>query len=177
MNLRTHPDDYCEFKVIASFDLTQPRQRGFAFLPFLLGNWQMLAIAGLALIVMGYIGRCEYIHRDRDQMIATLKAQAEEQTKQAKLKEAADAKRIKDAMAERDLARKRLRDVRPLDLSSSPAAPTGSSEVCFGATGYNAAFSEYRESLGRSLEELRGIAIQCAEAQIDNKAWRDSWPK
>ena len=153
-------------------------QRGFAFLPFLLANWQMIAIAGLALVVGGYYLHCESLKRNHATFVAKLEAQAEEQVRQNKIKEAANAKQIKDALSERDVALKRLRaQPSPVNLSSSPTAPTGASEVCYGAAGYNAAFSEYRESLGRSLEEIGGIAIQCAEAQIDNKAWNQSWPK
>jgi len=176
MNLRTNDDDWFEFKPIASFDLTRPRQRGVAFLPLLAANWQLVAIGLLVAAAGAYALHCEHVKKDHATFIAKLEAQAEEQVRQNKIKELANEKRIQGALSERDLARKRLRSQpRPLDLSSSPTAPTGSSEVCFGAAGYNAAFSEYRESLGRSLEEIRGIAIQCAEAQIDVRAWRDSW--
>ena len=137
----------------------------------------MIAIAGLALVVGGYYLHCEHVKKEHATFVAKLEAQAEEQLRQNKLKEAANAKQIKDALSERDAALKRLRNNKPVSLSASPAAPAGSSQVCFGAAGYNAAFSEYRESLGRSLEEIRGIAVECATAQIDNKAWGAAWPR
>ena len=153
-------------------------QRGFAFLPFLLGNWRTIAIGLLAAGVIGYYLHCEHVKKDHATFVAKLEAQAEEQLRQNKLKEAADAKRIQDALSDRDAALKRLRSQsRPVSLSGSPTAPTGSSQVCIRSDAYNAAFAEFRKSLERSLEEARGLAIEGDSAAIDAKACVEAWPR
>ena len=90
-------------------------QRGFAFLPFLLANWQMIAIAGLALIVGGYYLHCEHVKKDRDNIIAKQEAQLEKNRQEAitrdnisKQNEADNAKRYAALNAKYADARKRL---------------------------------------------------------------------
>ena len=146
-------------------------QRGFAFLPFLMANWQMIAIAGLALVVVGYYLHCEHVKKDHATFVAKLEAQAAEQQRQNKLKEAANAKQIKDALSERDVALAKLRvSSRAERLPVLPASPTNASGICFSRTGFESAF-------GTLYSDLQGIAEIGDTAVINGKAWRDSWPK
>ena len=151
--------------------LNRNRIKGFAFLPFLLANWQMIAIAGLALVVGGYYLHCEHVKRDHATFVAKLEAQAEEQTKQAKLKEAQDAKRIQDALSDRDAALKRLRQrPNPVNLSSLPVNPADNTKLCFDRAGLDAALQRFTKGVD-------GLVAEGDTAIINQRALRDSWPK
>ena len=108
------------------------RERGFALLPFLLGNWQMIAIAGLAILVFGYYKHCEYVKNDRDQIIARLKVAAAENERRIKVIVAQAKKDKERADNENKVNRGRitslsnqLRDARRA-TSYLPPAPAGS---------------------------------------------------
>ena len=96
------------------------------------------------------------------------------------LKETQDAKQIADAVVARDDALAKLRQSAGAGsrrLSSAPAAPAGSNQICFGAAAYTAAFAEFGKSLGRFMAETNGLAIEGDAAQIDAKSLIQAWPK
>ena len=153
-------------------------ERGLAFLPLLAANWQLVAIGLLVAAAGAYALHCESVKRDHATFVAKLEAQAEEQTKRAKATEAANAKKLTDALSERDAARKRLRSQsRPISLSDNSASPDIGATLCIGTSAYNAAMGEFRKSLERGVADARGNATAGDEAQIDAKACVEAWPK
>jgi hypothetical protein len=132
-------------------------------------QWVIYAV--IAAVVGGYIWHCE---RQKEQF-AVFKAQVEVLGKQAKAaaekKDKDNAKQIKDALASRDVALSRLRShTRSRPVSVLPTAPASVSGVCFTRAGFESAF-------GTLYTDLQGIAESGDTALINNRAWRDSWPK
>jgi hypothetical protein len=102
---------------------------GFAFLPFLLANWQLIAIGLLVLTVFGYYKHCESVKERFDTFKAEVKVKGEEQERKTQETIARNQKEKEraDEMYKRNLARlerdvKRLRDSAP--SSFLPAAPS-----------------------------------------------------
>ena len=156
------------------------RQRGFAFLPFLLGNWQMIAMVAGAIAVYGYYTHCQYVKRDRDQIIASLKVAAAENDKRVKIA-IAQAKKDKEKADEnhkRVVARlqfdvKRLRDNPPSSFLPAPAPGSPSPErATLDRAEFNAALRSYREAVIGLLAEGDSAIIGLDVAKI----WADSGP-
>ena len=110
----------------------ESRERGFAFLPFLLGNWQIIAAVAGAIAVYTWYQHCEYVKRDRDQIIASLKSAAAENERRIKVIVAQAKKDKERADNENKVNRGRitslsnqLRDARSAS-SYLPPAPAGS---------------------------------------------------
>ena len=131
------------------------RQRGFAFLPFLLGNWQMIAMVAGAIAVYGYYTHCQYVKRDRDQIIASLKVAAAENDKRVKIA-IAQAKKDKEKADEnhkRVVARlqfdvKRLRDNPPSSfLPPAPAGSTSPERASFNRAELDRALRSFEEGI------------------------------
>ena len=152
------------------------KQRGFAFLPFLLGNWQLIGMALGAIVVFGYYQRCEYVKRDRDQIIASLKVAAAENEKRVKVaiaqakkdKENVDNENLRLRKSNTALARS-LRDHRAASgvLSGVPAPAKRPDLACFSRADYERAFGQ----LDKGLSELAEI---CDQRTIDldtGKTW------
>ena len=152
------------------------RQRGFAFLPFLLGNWQMIAMVAGAIAVYGYYTHCQYVKRDRDQIIASLKVAAEENDKRVKIaiaqaqkdKENVDNENLRLRKSNTALARS-LRDHRAASgvLSGVPAPAKRPDLACFSRADYERAFRQF----DKGLSELAEI---CDQRTIDldtGKTW------
>ena len=112
---------------------------------------------------------------------STVEANGKRAQAEAKLKEATNAQAISGALTERDAALVRLRDSQKRSasrrLSSGPAAPAGSDQICISSTAYNAAFQRFRERLVSSLDGLGSLAVEGDEAQLDAKALIEAWPK
>ena len=142
-------------------------QRGFAFLPFLLGNWQMIVYGAVIMAVVGFVWNCERVKKDRDQIIASLKVAAAENERKVKV-QIAQAKKDKEKADEshkRTVARlqfdiKRLRDNPP--SSFLPPATAGSSSperATLDRAEFDAALRSYRtEVIGLLAEGDEGIA-------------------
>lgn len=138
----------------------------------------MVIYGVIAIAVTGYVGHCEYVKKDRTQFIAKLEAQAEAQKLENKRKETENAKRIQDALGERDAALKRLRNKpRPVSLSDPTAPASVGSRFSIETSAYNAAMGEFRKSLGAGLAEAQRLATEGDEAAIDAKALLQSWPR
>ena len=151
------------------------RQRGFAFLPFLLGNWQMIAIAGLSLAVGGYYLHCEHVKKDRDRIIAQQEAQLEKnrQEKIARDKittkqEADHAKRYADISAKYADARKRL------SAHSGQAQPLSDAAQSLNCPDRQADLARGLERLESGILALLERGDTAIERTITCKAWLDA---
>ena len=155
-------------------------QRGQFTLPLL--GWVAVA-AGVAFVGMSIAlkvqsSRLESCKTEAAAFKAQVKAEGDLAIKQAKAKEAQDAKQIKDALTQRDIALAKLRSnsSRSRNLSASATAPAGSQSVCLGSTAYNAALERYRGRLKLSLDGIAGLATEGDAAQIDAAALIQAWP-
>ena len=106
------------------------RERGFAFLPFLLGNWQIIVYGAVIMAVVGFVWNCERVKKDRDQIIARLEVQAAENERRIKVIVAQAKKDKEKADNENKVSRSRisslsnqLRDARRATSYLPPAAP------------------------------------------------------
>ena len=138
-----------------------------------------VVIGMLALGITVQTKRLETAKAEYAAFVAAVKAKGDEQERRSKEKEAADAKQIKDAVSERNVALAKLRKSasasrRPLSRSAEAAA--GSDKVCFGAPAYNAASGRLRERLERGLGGIQQLASEGDSAQIDAKALIKAWP-
>jgi hypothetical protein len=104
------------------------KQKGFAFLPFLLANWQLIALGLLIATAYGFYLHCQSIKSEYSTFKAEVKVRGEEQeriTKEVIARNQKEKERT-DEMYKRNLARlerdvKRLRD--SANRSVLPAAP------------------------------------------------------
>ena len=110
------------------------RQRGFAFLPFLLANWQIILVGLSAVTLFAYFKHCEYVKTDRDTIIASLKVAAAENERRIKVIVAQAKKDKERADNENKVNRGRitslsnqLRDARSARSYLPPAAPGSTS--------------------------------------------------
>ena len=110
--------------------------------------------------------------------VAQVKANGEAAKAKAEAKEKEDAKRVTDAVSERDTALKRLRqsNTTSRQLSRTASAPKGSSEICIGTPAYNAAMERYRGRIQRGMDGTSGLATEGDAAQIDAQALVKAWP-
>lgn len=108
-------------------------QRGFAFLPFLLANWQLIGIVLLALAGFAYFKHCEFIKLRHESLIAKLEAQAEaaRQDTERKIQEGRKAKERADedhkrtvARLNRDIERLRKRTAGSVLPAPAPGSPS-----------------------------------------------------
>jgi Sec-independent protein translocase protein TatA len=135
------------------------KQKGFAFLPFLLANWQLLAIGLLVLTVFGYVKHCQSVKEDYFNFVQKTKLAGEEQERKTKetiarnLKE----KETRDAEYKRNVARLE-RDINRLRNSASrsvvPPAPAEARDPS------RATFD--RAELDRALREFIGETAEIA---------------
>ena len=152
------------------------RERGFAFLPFLLGNWQLIVYGAVIMAVVGFVWNCERVKKDRDQIIASLKVAAVENDKRVKIaiaqaqkdKENVDNENLRLRKSNTALARS-LRDHRAASgvLSGVPAPAKRPDLACFSRADYERAFGQ----LDKGLSELAEI---CDQRTIDldtGKTW------
>lgn len=152
------------------------KQRGFAFLPFLLANWQLIAVGLLALSVFAYWKHCEYVKDDYRKFIAKLEAQGKAQEEKVRLiveqgkkdKERADRENARLRDSNTALSRS-LRDARSSARYVPPAAPGSRSPD-------RATFD--RAELERAIQQLdaevSGLIAEGDQARIDldtAKAW------
>lgn len=96
------------------------------------------------------------------------------------LQEKYDADRLGRANTERDDALNKLRiaeaSARSRAATNNPRAPAGSSQVCFTASGYDAAFKRFGADLDKFIQDARGIAGEGDRAAIDVTTLIKSWP-
>jgi hypothetical protein len=107
-------------------------QRGFAFLPFLLANWQLIAIGLLVLTVFGYVKHCQSVKEDYFNFVEKTKLIGEEQERKTKEtiarnlkeKERSDAenKRLRTANAALSRSLRESRSSRQYLPAPSPSA-------------------------------------------------------
>jgi integrase len=108
------------------------KQKGFAFLPFLLANWQLIAIGLLVLTVFGYYKHCESVKEAYSTFVEKTRLAGEEQqriTKETiarnqKEKERSDAenKRLRDANLSLSRSLRESRSSRQYLPAPSPSA-------------------------------------------------------
>lgn len=142
---------------------------------FLIGNWKLLGMIALVGSVLTYVLHCEHVKRDRDQIIAKLQVQAEEQEKRNKEQVARDrkAKEAADESAKKQMATlqrtiKRLRDERQR-APSVPAAPASSSRpdlACFDR-------AELSRAVGNLEAGVEGLVAEGAAAALELDAARE----
>jgi hypothetical protein len=111
--------------------------------------------------------------------IQNYKVAGELAKKEADRKDKLNADNIKTAVGERDdaLAKLRAKSTHPSRVSGVPAAPVGSSEVCFPTAVYNAAFAGFGQAIDRRLADANRDAIEGDAAQIDAQTLLKGWPK
>jgi hypothetical protein len=141
------------------------KQRGFAFLPFLLANWQIIAIGLLVLTVISYYKHCESVKERFDTFKAEVKVKGEEQeriTKEVIARNQKEKERA-DEMYKRSIARlerdiKRLRD--SSNRSVVPPAPAEARDPS------RATFdrAELDRALGAFIGDVTGITEEGAKA-------------
>ena len=144
-----------------------------------------LAIALLLALGALHIARADLgvVQAKYDGFVQTTEANGRTAVAEAKLKEKTNEEAITTANTGRADALGRLRiseaalSAAGRRLPSSPAAPAGSSQICFESATYNAAFSKYRDRLIASMERLGQLVVEGDEAQIDAKSLLQSWPK
>ena len=113
-----------------------------------------------------------------DVKAAGLKAEADKLARETQ-----DAKRIDDAVATRNDALNRMRvaeaaaRTRFSTVRSNPSAPSGSNQVCFTSTAYNAAFQQFSAGLNRFLQATSGYAFEGDSAALSAKTLIQAWPK
>jgi hypothetical protein len=108
------------------------KQKGFAFLPFLLANWQLLAIGLLVLTVFGYVKHCQSVKAEYFNFVQKTKLAGEEQERKTKEtiarnlkeKERSDAenKRLRTANAALSRGLRESRSSRQYVPAPSPSA-------------------------------------------------------
>ena len=137
---------------------------------------QMVIYAVIATIVGGYIWHCEAQKKELSK-IAILANIAKEN---AEKKDKENANKLHTALTDRSTAiaaLNKLRDnARRRDLSSSAAAPAGSSQVCYAAPAYDAAVERYRGRLAASVGRIAGLATEGDAVAIDAGALIRAWP-
>lgn len=142
-------------------------QRGFAFLPFLLANWQLLALGIVVLSAFLYYKHCEFIKNEHSALVNNLKVAAIENDKKVKaaIEQSRKEKERADESHKRTVARlnrdvKRLRDNPPSSFLPAPAAGSASPDrACISRSESDRAFRDFREGvLGLLAEGDQGIA-------------------
>lgn len=140
----------------------------------LLRFWWAIPIAILTATTAYYKHEATYNHEQLITYKATVEALGQAQAQASKQKDAEHAKTIANAVTDRDLALKRLRESetnrRSSYLSVVPAAPAGSGAICFEPAGLNAAIDRFRG-------DVAGIAESGTKAQIDARALIQAWPR
>lgn len=98
------------------------------------------------------------------------------------LQEKYDAEKMARVGNERDAAIAKLRvaeaaaSARSRASPGNPRAPTGSSQVCFTASSYDAAFKRFGTDLDKFIQDARGIAGEGDRAAIDATTLIKAWP-
>lgn len=136
-----------------------------------------VVIIGLSVALKVQSSRLAACQHDFEVFRVQVETLGREAERKAHEKEKADAAKIQTAVSERDAALAKLRsNSGSRRVSTNPAAPAGSSQVCFRSDAYSAAFSEFSGSLNRFLGEAYGLAIEGDAAQIDAQTLIKSWP-
>jgi hypothetical protein len=141
------------------------KQKGFAFLPFLLANWQLIALGLLIATAYGFYLHCQSIKSEYSTFKAEVKVRGEEQeriTKEVIARNQKEKERA-DEMYKRNLARlerdiKRLRD--SSNRSVVPPAPAEARDPS------RATFdrAELDRALGAFIGDVTGITEEGAKA-------------
>jgi hypothetical protein len=139
--------------------------RGFALIPVLLANWQLIAIGLLVLTVFGYYKHCESVKEDYFNFVEKTKLAGEEQERKSKETIARNQKEkeSRDAEYKRNLARlerdiKRLRDSSGRSiLPAAPAEARDPSRATFDR-------AELDRALGAFIGDVTGITEEGAKA-------------
>ena len=84
------------------------RERGFAFLPFLLGNWQLIGYGIAIMAVVGFVWNCERVKTNYQELIASMKVAAQENDKRVKIAIAQAKKDKEKADNENKVSRSRI---------------------------------------------------------------------
>lgn len=149
--------------------------RGFAS-PVVIGIVVLAVVGGLLAL---QTKRLEGVKAEYAAFKANVKAAGDEQERRSKEKDAANAKLIKDSVADRDAALAKLREsanTRRRELSHAATATGNHSQVCFPTATYNAAVKRYRERLDRGLGGIQPLAVEGDAAAIDAGALINAWP-
>lgn len=131
-------------------------------IPFLLGNWKLIAVGLLAVTVGMYVWHCERAKNKLAASIALAEQQAVENAKQA-LRDLKNKERV-DENYIRNVTRLRadVKRLRNASASLVPPAPAGSpspERACFDRADLTAAIRSYREGVLGLLEE-GGAAVE-----------------
>jgi hypothetical protein len=141
--------------------------RGFALIPVLLANWQLIAIGLLVLIVFGYYKHCESVKADYFNFVEKTKLAGEEQERKSKETIARNLKEKErsDESYKRSIARlerdnKRLRDSTRTSILPTPAPGSASPQrACFSRADLDRAFNQF-------IADVAGIAGEGDRALI-----------
>lgn len=143
------------------------KQKGFAFLPFLLANWQIVLLGIVVLSGFLYYKSCESAKENHRNLIAKLEVQAEAARKETerKIAEGKKDKERADESHKRTVARlsrdlKRLRDNPPGSFLPAPAPGSASPDrATVSRSEFDRALREHREAvIGLLAEGDQGIA-------------------
>ena len=144
------------------------------YLTLLMRFWFLIPIAILTATTAYYKHEATYNH---DQLItykATVDALGQAQAQASRQKDAEHAKTIANAVTDRDLAIKRLRESetsrRASYLSVVPDAPASGGGLCFDPSAITAAVERYRQ-------RVAGVVAEGDAAQIDARALLQAWPR
>lgn len=151
-------------------------QRGQLAIYSALAAGAVFLIMGIALKVQSQ--RLESCKEEHQKFVSQVEANGKLAEQRKKEKEAQDEKRIQDAVSQRDVALKRLRDNRSASrsLSDNSIASAGNPTVCVPATVYNTAMARFGKDLSGFLEATGRYAERGDEAQIDAQALIQAWP-
>ena len=155
-------------------------QRGQFTLPLM--GWVAVAVGvafvGLSIALKVQSSRLESCKKEAAAFVAQVEANGKIAEAAAKLKEAQDAKQIKDALTQRDVALAKLRghNSSGYRLPTAAIAAGSGSQVCFGADAYHAAMGAFGKSLERFVDDAHGFAEQGDAAQIDAVTLIQAWP-
>jgi hypothetical protein len=141
--------------------------RGFAFIPFLLANWQLIAIGLLVLTVYGYYRHCESVKADYFNFVEKTKLAGEEQERKSKETIARNLKEkersdesYKWSIARLERDNKRLRDSTRTSILPTPAPGSPSPQrACFSRADLDRAFNQF-------IADVAGIAGEGDRAVI-----------
>ena len=142
------------------------------------GQAQLYVIGGVAIVMLlmlagihYYKSKYEVTDARFDAFKSETKALGEAAKANKALQEAANARQITDAVTSRDDALKRLSQERARSnrVPLTPAAASGSDQICFGQKALSAAVERYRAG-------VLGLVTQGDECAIDARTLIQAWP-
>ena len=149
-----------------------------------IGRWFVLAAA----LYMGYLYvQVEHYKHEYEaeeavyaKFVAETKAVGLQAIADNKAKELQYAQNINAAITDRDAALSKLRQSTYSGRrasSENPASPAGSSQVCYDAPAFDAAFRQFGSDLDRFIQDARGYVVEGDSSEIDSRALLEAWPK